>query len=230
MLDNFLRCLTLSKASEGGYSNDKHDDGGPTMKGITIAVFREYLGNPNATIEQLKAISDQTVAAIYKTNYWDKANCDALPLGLDYAVFDYALNSGPSRPVKALQRLVMVEADGAIGPATMGAIARYPVQELITNLNAERLAFMKRARNDKGELLWATFGRGWAIRVDNVQRDASAMVGKPVTPTAGPSVILPQSPVQPRPDNPGAEGAPAVPKGFLASLVAFVVRLFGWGK
>lgn len=226
MRENFTRCLALSRVSEGGYSNNPHDDGGPTMKGITIAVFRGFMRNNRLGIDDLKAISDETVAAIYKQNYWDKVKGDELPKGVDYTAFDYALNSGPGRPAKAIQRIVGAEVDGAIGDKTLAKIKTVDPRFLITEVNAERLAFMKRAKNSKGELLWTTFGVGWQRRVDAVLRDSLAMLTGAVPPQSAPIPRpRPTEPVQPPNDAPapetrGPDKEPAT--GLLAALWALL--------
>jgi hypothetical protein len=91
--------------SEGGYSNHPSDPGGPTNFGITIADYKRYL-KPNATAADVKAMRVEEAKAIYKPKYWDALRCDNLPAGLDYAVFDFGVNSGISRSAKYLQRLV----------------------------------------------------------------------------------------------------------------------------
>ncbi len=50
--------------------------------------------------------------------------CDELPAGLDYAVFDFGVNSGISRAVKFLQRLIGVAADGRMTDAVVAAVRR----------------------------------------------------------------------------------------------------------
>jgi lysozyme family protein len=57
----------------------------------------------------------------------DAMSCDELPSGVDYAVFDYGVNSGISRAAKVLQRLVGTDVDGEIGPNTIAATTTLPV-------------------------------------------------------------------------------------------------------
>ncbi len=51
---------------------------------------------------------------------------DELPAGIDYVLFDGAVNSGPVQSVKWLQRALGVRVDGVMGEATVAAAEAYP--------------------------------------------------------------------------------------------------------
>jgi lysozyme family protein len=165
MESNFQRALPLFLKHEGGFVNHPNDPGGATNKGVTIATYRRYI-NRNGTVADLKRITDAQVAIVYKQQYWDRVQGDLLPSGVDYAVADFAINSGPSRGAKHLQAVVGVAQDGQIGPITLAAVRERDPSDIIRRLCANRLAFMKRIR---GGSLWKTFGRGWQRRVDEVE-------------------------------------------------------------
>jgi lysozyme family protein len=178
MKDTFQRALALVLRHEGGFVNHPKDPGGATNKGITIAVFREVYGK-GKTVDDLKRITDEQVAHIYRTRYWAKVRGDDLPAGLDYAVFDFAVNSGPARVAKHLQRIVGVTQDGVIGPQTLAALReRKDVAYLINRLCDDRLAFLRSLSTYK------TFGKGWERRVEDVRRDALVMVGATQAPAS----------------------------------------------
>ena len=158
MRDNFARCLSLALVSEGGFSNHPNDAGGATMKGITLEAYRGHENNNRLTADNLRHISDAKVAEVYRVGYWAKSNCDALPAGPDYALFDYCLNSGYGRANKAAQKIVGVTQDRAIGPVTVAAIKAYGDRKFVVDLCAERLAFMKRAKNSTA---WFVMRRLW---------------------------------------------------------------------
>ena len=99
MQSNFARALANVLVHEGGFVNHPKDPGGATNKGITIATFRKWVKR-DGTIDDLKNISAADVAKVYRKHYWDKVRGDDLPSGVDYAVFDYAVNSGPGRAAK----------------------------------------------------------------------------------------------------------------------------------
>lgn len=169
---NFARALPLVLKHEGGYVDHPRDPGGATNKGVTIATFRRYV-KKDGTKADLRAITDKQVATVYYRHYWSAVNAQALPAGVDYAVFDFAVNSGPHRAAQFLQRVVGISDDGRIGPKTIEAVEKMPAAIIIKRLCGNRLDWLKRLKT------WSTFGRGWTRRVQDVEHHALAMVGKP---------------------------------------------------
>jgi lysozyme family protein len=106
---------------------------------------------------------------MYKAKYWDKIKGDELPAGVDYAVFDAAVNSGPGRAAKWLQACVGVEPDGGIGPKTLAAVAGFGPTDLVEDYNKRRLSFLMDLQH------WDTFGKGWSRRVTEVASVAGNM-------------------------------------------------------
>ena len=156
--------------SEGGYVNHPNDPGGPTNMGITQRTLAEWRGT-SVSENEVRNLDREEALEIYKANYWDPIQGSKLPNGLNYAVLDYAINSGVSRAVKDLQRTLGFDdpdVDGIVGVQTLNAIWSYPNQEaLIHAYFIRRWDFMKRLRT------FATFGAGWKRRlwgnVDGVQ-------------------------------------------------------------
>ena len=105
MDSNFQRALSRVLKHEGRYVDHPKDPGGATNKGVTIATFRRYV-KPNGTKADLRAITEDLVATVYYKHYWAAVHANELPAGVDYAVFDLAVNSGPSRAARSLQRVV----------------------------------------------------------------------------------------------------------------------------
>nr|VFK08776.1 MAG: Lysozyme family protein [Candidatus Kentron sp. LPFa] len=171
MKENFENALKHVLVHEGGYVDHPKDPGGATNRGVTLETFRRFYGNQMGK-EDLKAITDEQLGHIYKTGYWDKCRCDELPEGVDYVVFDQAVNSGPGRSAKWLQKTIGVPVDGGIGPQTIGAACQCSSPQVVGDMCEERLGFMKRIGN--GEL-WETFGRGWQRRVDGVRSHGLAL-------------------------------------------------------
>lgn len=141
------------------------------MKGITIGVYKDYLGR-NVTKEELRNISDSHLRDIYKTRYWDKARCGEWAPGVDLCVFDLAVNAGPGRAVKLLQRCVGAEQDGMVGPKTIAFVNAVPSKAMIVCFSDTRRAFYKSLK------AFETFGRGWLRRTDECEQEAIKMAGE----------------------------------------------------
>lgn len=215
---NFPRALALVLKHEGGWSDHPSDPGGATMKGVTLATYRAYI-NKNGTKADLRNITQAQLEKVYREQYWNKVRGDDLPSGVDYALFDFAVNSGPSRAVKFLQRILLVQQDGIIGPQTMAALARAKPEHVIEVLCAERLKFLK------GLSTWPTFGKGWGRRVDDVELHALAMVmDDRLTPAPSPKPA-PQPPA-PSPA-PKSSGKGSIVGLIIAAILGAAAIIFG---
>jgi lysozyme family protein len=171
MKDNFQKCLALMLAHEGGYVHHEKDPGGRTNLGVTQRVWEEWTGH-EVDEKQMRALTPEAVAPLYKRKYWDACRADELVSGLDYAVFDCAVNSGPGRAIKFLQSCVGVNADGGFGPTTMAAVAQFQrntAKTLIKEYCEKRLDFLKSLKT------FETFGKGWERRVNEVKDEALRM-------------------------------------------------------
>jgi len=159
MKDNFDKCLQLVLKHEGGYVNHPNDPGGMTNYGVTKKVYEKYLGK-EVTETDMKDMSLEHVGEIYKRKYWDKVRGDDLPSGLDWAVFDFAVNAGVSRAAKVLQGFIATSVDGVIGSGTLKAIDNYPtsLKGVIEVYTAQRSSFYRSLKN------YDTFGKGWDRR------------------------------------------------------------------
>lgn len=165
MKDNYAKWLALILKHEGGYVDHPEDPGGATMKGITLATFSAFKGKPMSK-DELRAISDADVTAIYKDQYWDALNCDDLKPGVDLLAFDMAVNKGVRRAVRLMQRGAGATEDGVLGPKSMSAINAMDADTLIAKVSEERRDFYKSLKT------FATFGRGWLRRVDETEKEA----------------------------------------------------------
>lgn len=188
MKDNFARCLPEILRHEGGWADHRKDPGGATMKGITIGTYRQWKGRA-VTKAELRAISDEEVAAIYRRNYWDKVRGDDLPAGLDLVAFDAAVNSGPARGARWLQTALGVAADGKIGPKTIAAAQAADAAMAINRALDIRLSFLR------GLKTWSTFGKGWSARVAGVRKVALSHVSETAKTEHEPRVMSKKPPV-----------------------------------
>ncbi len=172
MNGNFDTCFALVLAHEGGYVDHPKDPGGRTNLGVTQRVWEEWLGRP-VSEKEMRALTPTMVKPLYKRKYWDACRADDLMVGVDYAVFDVSVNSGPGRAIKFLQSCVGVTVDGGFGPATLAAVkkAEEDPARLIELYCARRLEFLQSLRT------FETFGKGWSRRVQEVKDKALKMLG-----------------------------------------------------
>jgi lysozyme family protein len=166
----FEKCLDPVLHHEGGFVDHPRDPGGATNLGCTKAVWEEWVGHP-VDVQAIKDLTPEDVGPLYRKRYWDAVKADQLPVGLDYCVFDTAINSGPGRAVRFLQAVVGATQDGAIGPKTLAAVREKNPRDVINEYCDKRLEFLQSLST------WDTFGRGWGRRVEEVRQSALQMLG-----------------------------------------------------
>ena len=169
MKENFAKALDLVLQSEGGWSDHPSDPGGATMKGITMDVYRRHKQRTVSKME-LRQITQAEIEDIYHDGYWTPSHCDDLPSGVDYLVFDFAVNAGPGRGAKTLQAALGVTQDGLIGPITMAQVNASDPKALISAYSAAKERFYRSLST------FPTFGVGWLNRIRIVRAYAEAMV------------------------------------------------------
>lgn len=168
MRNNFERCLALTLAHEGGYSDHPLDPGGATNWGVTQATLSRARGRA-VTKADVRALSRDEAAAIYRRLYWDAVNGDDLPAGVDATVFDHAVNSGPAAALRILRAALGLPLAASLS-VTLEACAKARADALVRELCRRRMSFLRALHT------FPTFGRGWTRRVDAVQAGALKMV------------------------------------------------------
>jgi len=169
MKENFGEALKAILKHEGGFVNHPKDPGGMTNLGVTKKVWEEWIGRPVGE-KEMRALTPATVAPMYKKKYWDAIKADELPMGLDYLMFDFAINAGPNRAIKTMQKAIGTNPDGVIGPKTMQALKTADQKDLIAKFSMEKELFYKALPT------FATFGKGWMRRVAEAQSHAVTML------------------------------------------------------
>ena len=94
---DFNKAIPIILAHEGGWVDDPADPGGETNMGISKRSYPK---------ENIRGMTRERAAQIYRKDFWDKLKCDDLPAGLDLVAFDAGVNSGPARGAKWLQQAV----------------------------------------------------------------------------------------------------------------------------
>lgn len=177
--NRFEACLAHVLKHEGFYSDDPFDPGGKTMRGITQRVYDAWRERQGKARAHVKDIAKDEIEAIYRANYWAVIRADELPAGLDLAVFDFAVNSGPGRAARHLQAVLGLKmVDGHIGDVTLDAARKADAATAIAAISDSRLKFLRGLKT-----FWR-FGKGWSSRVAGTRAAALAAIGA----GAGPDV------------------------------------------
>lgn len=223
--------LDLMFGHEGGYSNVKTDSGGPTKYGVTHKTLAAHRRVKSVTAADVKAMTLAEATSIYQKSYWAQSGGDVLPAGLDYAAFDFGVNSGPTRAIKSLQAVLAAQGvykgkvDGHAGEQTIAAVAAYPggVRMLIITYCEERMRFLRGLGGKQG---FSANGRGWTIRVTGKDplkkwKDQPGVVGNALR------LTRPHGPAPAKVDAPAEAGAKADTKS--TSLPEILKKPEAWG-
>ena len=169
MNTNWQKLFELMLQSEGGFVNHPRDPGGMTNLGVTKATWESWVGREVDEAE-MRGLTADKVEPLYKERYFNAVRGDELPMGLDYLMFDFAVNAGAGRAIKILQAAVGVTPDGGFGPMTMAAVQAVDPIELIERFSQAKEDFYRSLTT------FTTFGKGWLNRVADVKVKASAML------------------------------------------------------
>jgi lysozyme family protein len=169
MQSNWGNAFKMMLASEGGYVNHPSDPGGMTNLGVTKRVWEEWVGR-ESNEKEMRSLTPEMVEPLYKRKFWDACKCDDMPTGVDYLVFDFAVNAGVGRSAKILQTAVGVPADGGIGPITLAAVNAQDPADLIEKFSDAKESFYRSLST------FDTFGKGWLNRVAAVKVKSSSML------------------------------------------------------
>jgi lysozyme family protein len=121
---------------------------------VTIGTLRAWRGRAVSKAE-VRALTVADVTPIYRSNYWNAVGGDALPAGVDLAVFDPAVNSGPARAKR-----------------WYAAGRRADAVETVRAICDVRMGFLRALGT------WSTFGKGWSRRVADIRARGEAMARK----------------------------------------------------
>lgn len=158
MRENLRDSLNHILQYEGGYVDHPRDPGGATNMGITIGTLANHR-RQRVSKQDVRNLTLEEAEEIYLKNYWTPCKCDLWSPGIDFAVFDCAVNQGVGDARRFLQRAARVTADGIIGPITIQAVQTGNPLHILHEFQAQRM-------NDYGGLGgFKTFGLGWSRRL-----------------------------------------------------------------
>jgi lysozyme family protein len=86
-------------------------------------------------------------------------------------VFDFGVNAGPGRAIKLLQSVIGTAVDGAIGPKTLDAVKKVPIETLMVEYTQAKEDYYKSC------VEFPIYGRGWLARNAEAKNIASTLIG-----------------------------------------------------
>lgn len=171
---SFAKAFELVLNLEGGFSNNPADKGGRTMGGITQKTYDAWRVRNGLLYADVAGITRDEEAIIYREMYWETTGCEFLPELIGIAIFDIAVNSGPSNAIRIMQRLAGVTNDGILGPKTKAAFAAVGgTSSLLMDVTDARMSFYcKIVQRDTSQVI---FIDGWIRRARNLERSLLGM-------------------------------------------------------
>lgn len=142
------------------YTNIPGDRGGPTKWGITLGTLRSI--KPNATAEDVKALTQAQACDIYKKQYIDAPGFSLIASEpLRELIIDCGVNHGPRRATKWLQAAVGASQDGVLGPNTASRVNSLDARTVFAEVLCTRLRFYEDLDDHPSQ---QKFDMGWTNR------------------------------------------------------------------
>jgi lysozyme family protein len=201
--ENFPASLKFTLVEEGGNSDDPHDHGGRTSRGIIQREWDVYRrSHPDRPTDVYQASNDD-IHTIYHDQYWEPY-CDKLPGGVDLAFFDLCVNGGRQQAVKTLQKALGLKADGMLGMATADAVAHAHAGSLVHAYSDQRRKFYRALAQ------FPRYGKDWIGRTDRCEMAAHKLVVEATTPIAEPATV--EAPASPKANPEDIKQPPVAPE------------------
>lgn len=150
---------------EGGFSNNPHDSGGATFRGVTIGTYMQYCklkGKTTPSVEDLKKLDYRTIRDLADVLYWKKIKGDQIRnQSIANLCFDCVWGSGTGY-IKKIQGVLGVSQDGIFGSMTLNAINNWqPQRDLFQRLWNRRKIYLEGC---KGAVYYL---KGWMRRLNS---------------------------------------------------------------
>lgn len=151
----FNRWWNFQSQMEGLYSNHPKDNGGETMRGITLATYKRLTGKSRAKFMQMNPNEAQTIAF----NHFWKPIARFQDQRINTLIVSAFWGGGGYELVKDIQRTLNIAVDGVLGEQTILA-ANESGPELFHKLLKCRVRYLKGCWN------YHEFKNGWQKSID----------------------------------------------------------------
>lgn len=175
----FEKCCRETLKWEGGKVDHPKDPGGRTNQGVIQRVYDGWRKRQGLEPRDVYLMEPQERDAIYRAQYWNLVRGDDLSQvsnGVALVVYDFGVNSGPTRSIRYMQRILGVEEDGDIGEATLAKLESSDPISFIRQFQTARREFVR------GLSTYATFGKGWENRINGIEKAAVNIATGRMTP------------------------------------------------
>lgn len=185
----FSRAHAFTAKWEGGLSDHPADTGGLTAYGASLKFvegiaatqdgrdFLERIGvRLPVTRQSMRDVTPDQAGAMFKREFWNSLRLDDYPFGVALALYDAAVNCGPTQSVKFAQRGynacvgpngVRLAVDGKAGSLTRKALCAHATPAVLTAMLDARQRFYEELAADKPSQ--AVFLDGWTNRVNDLR-------------------------------------------------------------
>lgn len=176
-MGDFVKCMDVVFAAEGGYSNNPADRGGCTNFGITEG-FLMSIKYPTTNPADL---NKEDAGKIYEQHFWQPIMGNSLPGPVALIVFDMAVNSGVKTAIRRLQYVLngykIIDMTGVMDAKTLSAT------QSAFNLYADIFLgeLLQSRREYYGDIIrknpsQGVFAKGWNNRINSLL--TALMVGR----------------------------------------------------
>lgn len=149
--------LILDLEGGGRITDDPADPGGLTRWGVSARAYPDI---------NIRALSREDAAAIYRRDYWQALRCNDYPYATALMLFDTAVNQGKTAATRMSQSIIGVKVDGLFGPVTHAGLMKHPPYDFCDSMAISRLVAYKNNRNS------SRYFKGWASRVIRILHEA----------------------------------------------------------
>lgn len=171
----FEKAFKVVLNHEGGYSNDKHDNGGATSYGISLGFLTaekiDIDGDNDVDIEDVKILTKDQSKEIYYKWFWKRNNIDDIDdTVIAVKVFDMAVNMGGYQANKILKMALndiyeeVIPVTGILDNETLSIVNDTEPGLLLGQLRQRQADFYRAivAKNPKQK----KFLKGWLRRAE----------------------------------------------------------------
>jgi lysozyme family protein len=170
-MSQFEPALQMVLNHEGGFVDSLDDSGEATNYGISLRFYKRQI-KPDATVTDIKNLTINDAAAIYRHYWWDKQPFAKLTSQkLADRVFDLVVNCGQAEGIALLQRAVNalnpsihLVLDGALGPKTLAIVNALDQEQLYDALIVQATKYYIEISKHGED---SVFLAGWLNRLHN---------------------------------------------------------------